>query len=197
MQALDTSTAVRWRTAWGGAVAHARWCGSIPLSRWPLNWHAAAATAVVMVFATAAWVWEAQQAQRQHRSVSELAQLRERLHAVRHASVSGPAVQRPLLADPTRADAVLRDLGTSAPAGLKITELRIDHEGVRTPAVRQIRFEMKAQGEYAALKTWIGEVLARHATLALSALTVRRPEGASPYLEISVSFTLFVRAGQP
>jgi hypothetical protein len=165
----------------------------IPPARWPLRWHAAVAVAVILAMALGAFLWRRELVRDYREAARALRKAEAELSQIRREPQPAPAPM-PALADASSVENVVRDVGQFAlPRSVKIASVQIEYELERGPAGTQVRVLARAHGEYSALKSWLGELLARYPALAVSSLTLR-PAADQKQLDATVAFALFLKA---
>jgi hypothetical protein len=170
---------------------------SVPLSRWPFAWHAWTALALAGAVGTGGYLWHGQQAARYSAALHklEIAQ-RELQQAQQNSRPVDPLAALPL-ADPHVVDDVLRDLGEFGKLhSVTVASVTIERDADAGAAMKRVRLVVKASAEYEALKSWLGELLARYPSLALSTLSLRRAAADTSPLDASLSLSLYVKAAR-
>lgn len=110
---------------------------------------------------------------------------------------AAPSHLPPPLPAPVVIDAVVADVGRFAQAGgVRVASVKIDSATGNSSALAQARLAVRAQGDYAALKHWLAELLARHHSLTLASASLRAG-GDSRQLEGVYDFTLYTLAEAP
>jgi hypothetical protein len=168
---------------------------SIPLSRWPLRFHAAAACLAVAATAGAAGALMYATANRAQQQRAELRALETRLQILVQDEKKRPAgnfMQALPLA--SSADEVVRDIGRHAQAlKIQVASLSIAATDPSPGLIRKVQFNLTASGDYAAMKNWLAEMLGRYPSLGVQTLSLRgRPNDALSQ-EIQLALVLFVR----
>lgn len=174
-----------------------RWLVSIPPSQWPLRWHAVVAATALAGISAALYVADRRFADRERQALQEVAELKAQLAASQAATQRRPSAEPPL-PGPAQLDAVMRDFSELADErAVKLVSVRIEHEASRAGVpLQEIKLHAKAAGDYGAVKPWLSEVLARHASLALGSASFRRASADGNRLDADLTFVLFVKVSQ-
>lgn len=110
------------------------------------------------------------------------------------------AVQRLLnsLPTPSIMDALQTDVSRFADSNrLQLVSLTTEHASVADPDTPRIVFQVSVRGDYAGIKSWLSELLARYPTLSLQQLQVQNASQdptSSQRQETRVTLVLYVRA---
>ena len=165
----------------------------VPPARWPLAWHAAVALCAVAALAAAGYFWRNARLHGNERAVVELQQLNAQFATLKQQRPASDTPSPPL-ADARFIDDVVRDMGQfAATRSMRVASVRIEHDSAQTAAALQVRLVTQVFGDYAAIKSWLSEMLARYPSLAISTLDIRRTAPDQPQLEASITYTLFTR----
>jgi hypothetical protein len=168
---------------------------SIPLSRWPLRFHAAAACLAVAAVAGLAALGVYANAGRAGQQQAELRALETRLQILvqdEKKRAAGNFLQTLPLA--SSADEVVRDMGRHAQElKIQVASLSIAVTDPAPGLIRRVQFNLTASGDYAAMKNWLAEMLGRYPSLAVQTLSLRGLPNDTLRQEIQLALFLFVR----
>lgn len=167
----------------------------LPLSRWPLRFHAAAACLAVAATAGTAGLLIYTAADRTHQQRAELRALETRLQILvqdEKKGAGGNFIQTLPLA--SGADEVVRDMGRHAQAlKIQVASLSIALTDPSPGLIRKVQFNLTASGDYTALKNWLAEMLARYPSLGVQTLSLRGLPNDALHQEIQLALVLFAR----
>lgn len=168
---------------------------NLPLSRWPLRFHAAAAGLALAATAGAAGLLLYINAGQAHQQRIELRALEAHLQILvqdEKTRSAGNFIQTLPLA--SSADEVVRDVGRHAQAlNIQMASLSIAATDPSPGLIRKVQFNLTASGDYTALKSWLAEMLGRHPSLGVQTLSLRGLPNDALRQEIQLALVLFVR----
>lgn len=119
--------------------------------------------------------------------------LRQELKALQNQPQRAPDFTSQL-PKPQRIDDVVRDIGNQAQAvGMEVRSLALQPVAGTPQELAKIQISLAATAEYKAAKTWLGELLGRHPSLAVEALSLRAAGGDPIRAELQATLVLFVR----
>jgi hypothetical protein len=168
---------------------------TIPLRRWPLRFHVAAACLAVMAMAGVAAVVVYASAESSKRQRAELRALETRLQILvqdEKKRSAGNFLQTLPLA--SSADEVVRDMGRHAQTlKIQVASLSITATEPSPGLIRKVQFNLTASGDYTSMKNWLAEMLGRYPSLGVQTLSLRGLPNDALRQEIQLSMVLFVR----
>ncbi len=166
----------------------------LPFRRWLMRQHALVAAGAVCLAALVCW-WQLDSA------ANGLTALQQEAAAVQRQLVVAQAAS-PLSVQPSllhalpsisRADEVARDIGRFAqPLGVQIASLAVSPQASTTTELAKVQFNVAAQADYKAGKTWLAQLLARYPTLAVQSLSMRALANDAPGQDLRLSLVLWV-----
>lgn len=91
-------------------------------------------------------------------------------------------------------DDVVRDMGRNAASmGVNLGAVTVVHQDASVRELGKVQFTVTANAEYGRAKTWLAELLARYASLAVQSLSVRASTGEGVRQDWQLVFTLYVK----
>lgn len=167
----------------------------LPFYRWPLGLHALLACLVVIGSATGGW-WYLRKCQASQDSLQrEYQGVQAQLDAAQLAGPVAPQanfVQR--LPSVTRTDDVARDISRFAQTlDVQITSISMESRPSTANELGKVQFNLAAQSEYKAVKTWLAELLERYPALGVQSLSLRSQPNESTRQDIRVTLVMFVK----
>lgn len=167
---------------------------SLPPSRWPWYFHAAAACLAVTAMIGVVGFLAYSAANGADKQRQELRTLETRLQVL----LQDEKKRRPgdflrTLPLASNADEVVHDMGRHAQAmKVQIASLTITAPDPSPAALRKIQFNVSASGEYASMKDWLSEMLGRYPSLGVQTLSLRGLPNDALRQEIQLALVLFV-----
>jgi hypothetical protein len=168
---------------------------SIPLSRWPLRFHALAACLAVTAVAGLAGLLVYAAVGKAAQQRGELQALETRLQILQQDEKkrsTGNFTQTLPLA--SSADEVVRDMGRHAQAmKIQMASLSIVVTDPSPSLIRKVQFNVTASGDYASLKNWLAEMLGRYPSMGIQTLSLRGLPNDTLRQELQLALVLFVK----
>ena len=147
----------------------------VPLSRWPLRYHAILSVVAVALIAVLAALCGHQIAKQGRRVADERLQLQAELTALRSNARTNPEPDFAQgLPSAHRSDDVVRDIGRFAQdAGVQISSLNVSTMIATPIQLGRVQFNISANAPYKATKAWLSDLLARYPSLAVGTLSLQ------------------------
>ena len=167
----------------------------VPLRHWPWSIHLAAAVLLLGTVSAAGYIAVSHARAERAAVYQELADAKARLQSLRQAQAQPQKPQdfTAQLPPAQRIDDVVRDMGQHAQElGVEVRSIALQPVAGTPQELARIQVSVSAAAEYKAAKAWLGELLARHPTLGVEALTLRA-SGDAARAELQASLVLFVR----
>lgn len=168
---------------------------NIPMRRWPLRFHVAAACMAVLAMSGVAGLLVYGTAEKSRQQQAELRALETRLKILaqdeKKRSAGNFMQTLPLAAS---ADEVVRDMGRHAQAlKIQVASLSIAVTEPSPGLIRKVQFNLTASGDYTSMKSWLAEMLGRYPSLGVQTLSLRGLPNDALRQEIQLALVLFVR----
>jgi hypothetical protein len=169
-----------------------------PFSRWPTPVHVVLIVTMLLMawFTGHTLVTKAQSqstAAKQSLEALQLHMEKQRVAALQVHATAAPDFTQSL---PGRSvsDDVVRDMGRHAASmGVGLGAVTVVHQDANARELGKVQFTVSANAEYGNTKTWLAELLARYASLAVQTLSVRANAGEGGRQEWQLVFTLYVQ----
>lgn len=163
-----------------------------PPSRWPLAWHLLLASGLALAAVAAAAAWDTHLSRQQQHALAAVRQAKGQLRQA-SAQPARQATDAPLpLLERARLVQVVADFGQLAAARtVRPSSLQIQY-GKPAAGIQHVRCTLSVRGDYPAIKSWLGELLARYPALALHSLQLRASEERG--LEAALALDLYLRS---
>jgi hypothetical protein len=167
-----------------------------PFSRWPIALHAGLACALVLLVWAVTHAWVLKERRWLAESKKQVQALTEQVHSNALAQSRTTTLAEPDFTDslPPRGltDDVVRDIGRYAQTlGINVSNITVVHSAASARELGKVQLSITAVGDYGKAKTWLAELLARYASLAVQSLNVRA--GTTAALEWQLVLTLYVK----
>jgi hypothetical protein len=167
----------------------------VPFRRWSFRHHLVVAGLVLAAVTVGAWQWAQNSQAWLQAQDAELQSLQTQVQGAQRAALqqtSGDFTQS--LPAASRSDEVIQELSRQAQLlGVQIASISVVATDPSVSELRKIQFNVNANGDYRAIKTWLGEMLGRYPSLAAQTLSIRGLPNDSLRKEAQLTFLFFVK----
>jgi type IV pilus biogenesis protein CpaD/CtpE len=166
-----------------------------PFQRWPLAYHALVAGLVAASLVSVGWWYLQSQTTTLAALQSQRETLQNQVDIQRRAVPSTVQVDfARALPSVLRADEVQRDISRFAQTlGVQISSLSVQTRPPSTTEIGKVNFNLVAQADYTACKTWLAELLGRYPSLGVQNLSMHAQANEGIRQDIRLSLVLFVK----
>lgn len=167
----------------------------LPAKRWSILQHMLLASLLVSGVVAGGWTWDHASRKTELASRAELLELRGQLSSTRYASASPSFVDfAQSLPSGRRSDNVVQEISRSAQTlGVQVLSLSVEPRGATITELGRVQFNLVANAQYRAVKTWIAELLGRYPSLGVASLSMHNSANDPSRLDISLSMVLVVK----